>query len=337
MVTRAKTGSESGAHGNGDSAATLFQTPPPLKPGDRVALFSPSSHTGGQPPEFQEKALAQLRDWDLRPDPIAEPQPRHLYLAGTDAERAHAFQTLYCDPEIKALFATRGGYGAARMLPLLDSRRIASAAPKAVVGMSDVAALLSYLHRVAGIATYHGPCLAAPLHMESPHQEENLESLHQALFHPEKQTGYPCGLLHLPQTTDAHVSGPLVGGCLSVLAAAMGTPWAPQTKGAILFLEDVDEKPYRIDRYLTQFRQAGAMEGVKAVVFGDLKNCEGHPPGLLAQMLRDIFQDAPYPVATGLQAGHGELNLTLPLGRDARLDFEGTDYPGGPATLYIGI
>ncbi|MDH5750991.1 MAG: LD-carboxypeptidase [Deltaproteobacteria bacterium] len=304
---------------DGPETEKQYRMPPPLCRGDRVAIFSPSSHSGKNPAEYLSQARELLTDWGLVPEPLEDPERRHLYLAGTDAERAETFQRLYMDPGIKALFAARGGYGAARMIPLLDGDKLAAAPPCWVVGMSDVTALFAYLGRL-GTGTMHGPCLAAPAHNESPHKEENQEFLRQALFDPQMREEHTCGLLHRPPGTPDTLRGPLVGGCLSVLASGMGTPWELESRGAVMLLEDVDEAPYRIDRYITQLRQAGAFQGVAAVVFGHLKNCDGSPPGLLAQVLRDLFSGAPFPVLTGLQAGHGEINRALPLGREVELD-----------------
>ena len=323
---------------------------PALKAGDRVALFSPSSHQGRNPPDSLPRAREILARWGLRPDELT-PERRHLYLAGTDAERAEEFQRLYLDPDVRALFCARGGYGAARILPLLDRARIAAAPPKAVVGFSDVTSLFVWLHWAAGIAVVHGPCLAAPSALSSPEAEGNLEALRRVLFDPRGWPGHPVRLIHRPDPAPAGSGGTavrgstavrggtavndgaepgeegarvgrLVGGCLAVLATTLGTPWAVETRGAILFLEDTDEAPYRVDRMLTHLRAAGRFDGLRALVFGHLQRCDGDPPGLLEEMLRDLFRDAPFPVALGLPAGHGDRNLPLPLGRLARLDFE---------------
>jgi muramoyltetrapeptide carboxypeptidase len=295
---------------------------PALRPGDRVALFSPSSHQGQGPADALARARAVLAGWGLRPDELT-PERRHLYLAGTDAERAGEFQRLYLDRRVKALFCTRGGYGSARILPLLDRARIAAAPPKPVAGFSDVTALFAWLHWAAGVAAVHGPCLAAPGALAGPGAGTGVEALRRILFDPHARLAYPARLMHRPGAARAgSVTGRLVGGCLSVLATTLGTPWALDTRGAILFLEDTDEAPYRIDRMLTHLRQAGRLDSVRAVVFGHLRRCDSDPPGLLEQALRDVFRDAPYPVASGLPAGHGEPNLPLLLGRTARLDFE---------------
>jgi muramoyltetrapeptide carboxypeptidase len=289
-------------------------------------LVSPSSHLGRTPPDSVAWAHALLTQWGLRPDdPV--PERRHLYLAGTDAERAEEFQRLYLDPEVKALFCTRGGYGASRMLPLLDRKRIARAAPKPVVGFSDVTALFAWLQWNTGACVVHGPCLAGPSALQGPEAERSVEALRRILFDRNARPGYPVRLIHRPAASgsampQASVSGRLTGGCLSVLVTSLGTPWAIDTRDAILFLEDTDEAPYRIDRMLTHLRGAGRLDRVRAVVFGHLRRCDSDPPGLLEKVLLDVFHDAPFPVAIGLPAGHGEPNLPLVFGQLARFDFE---------------
>lgn len=317
-------------------APAPYRTWPALRGGDRVALFAPSSHQGKAPTDFLARARDILTGWGLRPDELGT-ERRHLYLAGTDAERAAEFQRLYLDPEVKALFCTRGGYGSARILPLLDAARIAAAPPKPVVGFSDITALFAWLHWCAGVTTVHGPGLAAPSALSAPGAEHSVEALRRVLFDPQPPPAYPAQAIHRSgKAESASVTGRLVGGCLSVLVTTLGTPWALDTRGAILFLEDTDEAPYRIDRMLTHLRQAGRLDAVCAVVFGHMRRCDGDPPGLLDQVLRDVFRDAPFPVATGLPAGHGEPNLPLFLGRIARLEFEaGSPDSRAPARLQM--
>ncbi|HEX7927041.1 MAG TPA: LD-carboxypeptidase [bacterium] len=291
--------------------------PAPLQRGDRVALISPSSHQGRYPPEYVEDAKKVLTGWGLRvaEEPMAE---KYMYLAGTDAERALQFERHYTDPQIKALFCTRGGWGAARMLPLLQPTAIAAAEPKWVVGFSDVTSLFAYLRAQAGVSVLHGPCLAAPSAITSPCRAENLEALHQALFDPAARPLYAGGWLHRPAGSAA-MTGRLVGGCLSVVVTALGTPWQVDMRDAILFLEDTGEAPYRIDRMLTHLRTAGMFTHLRGIVFGHLQKCDGDPPGLLQDVLRDLFRDAPFPVATGFPCGHGDVNLPLELGAEYQL------------------
>jgi len=345
--------------------ATTQETSLPLQPyrgwpalqlGDRVALFSPSSHQGKTPADSLPRARDILLRWGLRPDELT-PERRHLYLAGTDRERADEFERLYLDPAVRALFCTRGGYGSARILPLLDRARIAAAPPKAVIGFSDVTALFTWLHWAAGISVVHGPCLAAPGALSSPQAESNLEALRLMLFDPEPRLGYAVRLIHWPQAVPsedaatsgwsatgatagaaeaAAVVGRLVGGNLAVLVTSLGTPWALDSRGAILFLEDTGEAPYRVDRMLTHLRAAGRFDGLRAIVFGHMQRCDGDPPGLLEEMLRDLFRDAPFPVALDLPAGHGDPNMPLPLGRLARLEFD-TRAPLGTAQAHLQV
>jgi muramoyltetrapeptide carboxypeptidase len=149
-------------------------------------------------------------------------------------------------------------------------------------------------------------------------------------FDADPRPAYAARLIHRPPNSAAAddmgaigVTGRLAGGSLSLSVTTLGTPWALDTRGAILFLEDTDEAPYRIDRMLTHLRTAGRFEGVRAVVFGHLRRCDSDPPGLLEQAIRDVFRDAAFPVAMGLPVGHGEPNLPLILGRMARLSYEG--------------
>jgi muramoyltetrapeptide carboxypeptidase len=280
-----------------------------------VALISPSSHQGRYPPEYLSDAVTVLQGWGLRIEPEPEPElARHLYLAGTDVERARQFERLYADPEVKALFCTRGGYGAARMLPLLHAPAIAAAAPKWVVGFSDVTALFAYLQTVSGAVALHAPCLAAPGAIASPRRRENLDALWRALFEPQYRCDYPMNWLWRSAGGAGGATGRLVGGCLAVLVTTLGTPWEVDTRDAIVFLEDTDEAPYRIDRTITHLRTAGKLEHIRGLVFGHLQRCDGDPPGLLGEVLADLFREAPYPVATGLPCGHGDLNLPLELG-----------------------
>jgi muramoyltetrapeptide carboxypeptidase len=200
------------------------------------------------------------------------------------------------------------------MLPLLNGETLAAAPPKWVVGFSDVTALFAYLQRVAGVAALHGPCLAAPGAISSPRRAENLAALRRALFERELRADYPMEWVWRPGGGAGGAGGRLVGGCLAVLVTTLGTPWELDTRDAILFLEDTDEAPYRIDRMITHLRTAGKFEGLRGIAFGHLQRCDGDPPGLLLEVLRDLFRDAPFPVAKGLPCGHGDLNLPLELG-----------------------
>ncbi len=315
--------------------AQALRLPPALQVNDEVALFSPSSHTPGKHPAIPAGVLETLQEWGLRVR-VPKPPKRHLYLAGNDAWRAQEFTEYYMDPSIKALFATRGGYGTARMLPWLNPSQLAKAAPKAVVGMSDVTALFCWLKSQLQVGALHGPCLCSPTTMQSAHYQKDLASLHARLFFPERQHTLPAKVLHWPSRKitntprtgvqngqhSTKIYGTLTGGCLTVLASLSGCAWALKARGSILLLEDVGERPYRLDRCLTQLRQSGALEGVCAVVFGWFSGCaEPQSPALLQEMWRDVLADAPFAVAQHAALGHGTPNCTVPLGRPATLEF----------------
>jgi muramoyltetrapeptide carboxypeptidase len=208
------------------------------------------------------------------------------------------------------------------MLPLLHSTAIAAAIPKWVVGFSDVTSLFAYLSAQAGVSVLHGPCLAAPSAITSPRKADNVNALHEALFDPDSRPRYAGKWIH-PTSNGAPITGRLVGGCLSVVVTSLGTPWQVDMRDAILFLEDTGEAPYRIDRMITHLRTAGMLTHLRGIVFGHLHKCDSDPPGLLQDVLLDLFRDAPFPVVTGVPCGHGDLNLPLELGAEYELVAEG--------------
>ena len=233
------------------------------------------------------------------------------YLAGTDRERIADLHAMFRDPEIKAIIGARGGYGSGRLLPLFDPLA-AREHPKILVGHSDLTFWLNDLVQRAHLVTFHGPMVAG-LH-QNPEAAGRLLALLSGdtvgWHEPGKWVVQP-----------GMAEGVLVGGCLSVVVSMLGTPYAVETRGRLLFLEDVNEKPYRIDRMLTHMRQAGALDGVAGVVFGEMDGCVASPDERVT--VRDViaaaFTDAAYPVAFGLSSGHGRGTLTVPLGVRARL------------------
>lgn len=304
---------------------------PRLQPGDRVALFCPAAHLGREREALLADALGILRGWALDVLPVEGAERFHLYLAGADVQRAEEFQRLYTDPGIKGLFAARGGYGTMRMLPHLEAGPIAGATPKPVIGFSDITSLHLYLHRFAGISTFHGPCLAPSGGLTGPSREADLAAMHAALF---DGTIPPCsGLtaLNAAAASAGSVTGPLLGGSLTLVAASIGTPWQPGLRGALLLLEDVDEAPYRIDRMVTHLRTAGLLEGLAGIVLGQFTRCNAGRPELLQGTLADLFGDLPVPVVTGMPVGHEAPNRTLPLGAAVTLTCAGD----GTASLTV--
>jgi muramoyltetrapeptide carboxypeptidase len=245
---------------------------------------------------------------------------RRGFFAGSDRTRLADLQRMLDDPSVRAVFCARGGYGTQRIVPLVDFAALRSA-PKLVIGYSDATALLLPAMRVAGSAV-HGPMVADDIArgLSDASSARLLRLLGDPAYRFEDE---------LPVCVrPGRASGRLMGGCLSVLASTLGTGSAPDTRGAILFLEDVNEHAYRLDRLLLQLRQAGALDGVAGVVFGTLDTCAAHDGVSPLDVVREHFADSPYPVAFGLAAGHSARaanveNLALPFGVLVELDADG--------------
>jgi muramoyltetrapeptide carboxypeptidase len=263
-----------------------------------------------------EKGAAALRElgFEVRVgDGILD---RHRFAAGTVERRLAELHGLFADDAVAGIVCARGGAGAGWLLPRLDAALL-RAHPKVFVGYSDVTLLHLYLNR-QGLVTFHGPMVAGEVANGSYDRSSFLWAV---TGQGAPWASEPDELVSLRAGT---AQGVVRGGCLSLLAAAAGTPWALQTAGepTLLFLEDVDEKPYRIDRLLMQLRQSGALEGVVGIVFGDMKGCS--PALEMDYSLEDVLLEAlaglDVPIALGLSSGHTTHPfVTLPLGVQARL------------------
>ncbi|MCW5889626.1 MAG: LD-carboxypeptidase [bacterium] len=242
---------------------------------------------------------------------------RRGYLAGSDDDRRSDLQRMLDDEGIHAVFCARGGYGSQRVVPGLDLETLVRA-PKPVVGYSDATALLSALVE-AGVGAVHGPMISTDVARGL--LPRSLQHLHRLLTEPDYRWEMEAPVTIRPGTA----RGPLLGGCLSVLVTLLGTPWTPRFDGAVLFLEDVHEWPYRLDRLLTQLRQAGSFDRIAGVVFGSMAACRAQDGLDALAVARDAFTGAHFPVAFGLPAGHDPAesdveNLALPLGTLVELD-----------------
>jgi muramoyltetrapeptide carboxypeptidase len=290
----------------------LPRKPAPLRSGDRVALVAPS---GACDLERLARGIDLLASWGLRVDPISQPAGLR-YLAAGDAERAAQLRDAFLDPGVRAILAVRGGYGAAR---LYEHVEIASwgSDPKIFVGFSDVTVLLNRLVQEAGIVAYHGPMVAVDLPRLSSGARERFRRF---LF---GEAGWwDGGAREVWRTGTAE--GPLVGGCLSVLVTTLGTAYEIDTEGAVLFLEDVAEKPYRIDRMLNHLKHAGKLEAIRAVVFGPMLDCDGGEGSrILREIVLDVLSGVDVPVLYGIDAGHGTENVVLPFGCRVRVAADG--------------
>ena len=258
-----------------------MKKPKPLQKGDTIGIVSPA---GIVDPGELEKGVRELEGLGFRVLLGRNVLKANRYLAGSDQEKVEDLHAMFLNPEIRAIFCARGGSGTARFLPFLDPS-ILSENPKIFIGSSDLTSLLFYLVQKIGMVAFHGP-MVAPNLGQSP-SELTLQGI-RMLCHPEAFLN-PIRLDEVKCLRSGTAEGTLVGGCLSLLCSALGTPNEPDTDGAILFLEDVNEPPYRIDRMLTQMRLAGKLKGVRGVIFGKMINC--HPEKGENYILEDVLLD----------------------------------------------
>lgn len=285
-----------------------MRKPAALRAGDLIGVVAPGAAVEERAVQAGARVLEQA-GYRVR---IGESVlKRDGYLAGREADRLADLVGMFEDPEVRAIVAARGGYGSGRLLPLFDPA-VAQQHAKIFVGYSDLTFLLTQLVQRAALVAFHGPMLAD--------LDKNLDGAAALLgLLSGDRGGWNLSASKIIQPGTAE--GVIVGGCLSILVAALGTPYALDTAGRLLFLEDVNEKPYRIDRMLTQLRQAGKLDDVAGVIFGEMAGCVSAPDEKVSvcDVIRDAFAGARFPVVFGLSTGHGSGATTLPLGIRARL------------------
>lgn len=297
--------------------------PPRLRPGDTVGLVAPAGAVY-DPMDLQvaEETMAAL---GLRVRRGAHALDRRGYLGGTDAARAADLHAMFADPEVRAVVALRGGWGAARLLPLLDYDLIRRN-PKVLIGYSDITSLLLAVYARTGLVTFHGPVGISTWNAFS------VDYFRRLLFEGEAvRMANPADVgSGLVQTEDrVHTitpgiaRGPLAGGNLTVLTALLGTPYLPAWDGHILFLEDTGEQIYRIDRMLTQLRLAGVLARLAGFVFGKCSDCDagkGYGSLTFTEVLHDHVAPLGIPAWHGAMIGHIAKKFTVPVGAEAEVD-----------------
>ena len=300
--------------------------PPRLKPGDTVGLITPASFLDDA---GMQEAITRIEGLGLNVKPGRYVRSENGFLAGTDAERLGDLQAMFGDRGVQAVWCARGGYGSARLLPDLNFNLIRRN-PKILIGYSDITALLTAITRETGLVTYHGPVGSSTF---TPYTERYLRAAllegetWQSVVPPE-DSAEDRYIIHPGRAT-----GPLWGGNLSLLAALAGTDYAPPVEGSLLFIEEIGEKPYRIDRMLTQLRQAWPLGRAAGVVLGTFTDCAPDPGDRslsLRQTLTSQLDGLGIPVAYGLPIGHIKDMCTLPVGMMAEfdaLDFRITPQP----------
>lgn len=299
-----------------------------LRAGDTVMLVSPSGPTR---PERVARGIELLTSWGLTVVTAPNVFGRFGYLAGSDEERLADLNGALADPTVRAVACTRGGYGAQRIVDRIDLAAV-RADPKVVLGFSDITALQLTLWRGARLATVHGPGIAWS---DERTGERSAESLRRAVMstdpvvieaRPEEETG-PIRLAakatataKAAATATATATGTLLGGNLCLLAASVGTVDMPDLRGAILLLEEILEPPYKVDRMLVQLRRSGALDGISGVAIGQFTGCTDDWPRSIVEVLVEQLTPLGVPVLGGLPIGHGQDQLTVPLGVPATMD-----------------
>ena len=297
--------------------------PARLRPGDTIGLVCPSFATWE--PVEADVATESLAALGFKAKRGANLLSRRGYFAGTDEARAADLNAMFADPEVTAIHCLRGGWGAARVLPLLDWDTIA-AHPKALLGHSDITALLLALHARTGLVTFHGPVGASKWNpFNVGFMKRVLVDAEAVTFENVRETGENLTVVQnrVQTITPGVARGRLLGGNLTVLTAIVGSGFLPAWDGCVLFLEDVEEAPYRIDRMLTQLALAGVLKQARAVVFGTCQDCKpGESFGSLTitDVLADHIGPLGVPAWQGAMIGHVDRQFTLPVGIEAEVD-----------------
>ncbi len=288
--------------------------PKALKPGAKIAVLSLASSFN---PALLPLGLEALTTFGFTPvlseHVSAKARP---YFAGTPEERLQDLHAALADPEVGAIISTRGGYGSNYLLPGLDLALVAQH-PKPIFAYSDMTNLQNWLLDQTGLVSFHGPMVTADFAVTDGVDAPSFLAALSGLVY---EVGPAEGLRVLKS---GHAEGTLYGGCLSLLTAALGTLYAPQTEGKILFIEDVGAKPYQVDRMLRQMLLAGKFEGISGIVFGEMLDCvsPGADPGLLEEAIVGVLKDFAGPIGIGLRSGHvSRGNVTLAFGLKVSLD-----------------
>lgn len=292
--------------------------PKPLQKGDKVAIIAPASPSDKN---LIDKCIASLNELGLKVVIGESCLSEHGFLSGTDDIRANDINCMFADKNIKGIFALRGGYGCARLLDLIDFKLIKKN-PKIFIGYSDITALHIAINQKSKLITYHGPMISTELikgldeysadyYKKFIFEHEKIEDL----LNPEGNS--------LEIINNGIASGELIGGNLSLICSSLGTKYEINTKNKILFLEEVDEVPYKVDRMLTHLKQSGKLKEANGIILGAFTNCIA-PNNKKSLSLQEVFNDIILPLKkptiSNLACGHCLPTLTLPLGEKVLLD-----------------
>jgi muramoyltetrapeptide carboxypeptidase len=297
--------------------------PPRLRPGDTVGLVDPAFATW-EPVQIEivAESWAAL---GFKTKRGANLLSRRGYFAGDDKERAADLGAMFADPDVRAVHCVRGGWGCARLLPLIDWQAVA-AHPKVLLGYSDITALLLSIHARTGVVTFHGPVGASEWNpFNVGYMKRVLIDAETVTFENLRETGDNLTVVEnrVQTITPGVARGRLLGGNLTVLSAIIGSPYLPVWDDCILFVEDVEEAPYRIDRMFTQLHLSGILGKARAVIFGTCSECkpgEGFGSLTLTDVLNDHVKPLGVPAWQGAMIGHVPKQFTLPVGLEVEVD-----------------
>ena len=285
--------------------------PPPLQKGDLIGIAAPASPF--DPLEFK-KGVQTIEKIGFHVYFREDIFSKQRYLAGSDERRAEELNELFANPQIKAICFARGGYGTQRIIPLLN-RDLIQKNPKIVMGYSDITTLLIYLYERFSWVTFHGPVVAKG--MGDSFQERGKESLFRALTDPR-----PLGEIRSEEMNyikEGRGKGVLVGGCFSLILSNLKSSYELSFDEKILFLEDLNEPLYKIDRMLTQLRMSGKFSKVRGIIFGPLQGSDAKEKEI-CEVLLDVLKGIKVPVIYGFPSGHVENMVTIPFGVEVELD-----------------
>ncbi|AFZ57215.1 LD-carboxypeptidase [Anabaena cylindrica FACHB-243] len=296
------------------TSPNIIIKPPHLKIGDTVGLIAPAGIIEPKDIETAQQALSKL---GLKVITGAHILDRHGYLAGKDSDRAQDIHTMFADNSVKAIMAMRGGWGCNRILPLLNYPLIRKN-PKIIIGYSDITSLLLAINARSRLITFHGAVAT------STWNQFTIDYFKNILFDGEKliMQNTPTNEGKIAIINQGKARGKLIGGNLSILAAMVGSPYLPSWHKSILFLEDIGEDIYRIDRMLTQLKNAGILNQISGFIFGQCTNCQpgDEPSFTLIQILKHHIQPLGIPAWYGSMIGHIKDKFTVPIGLEVEID-----------------
>jgi muramoyltetrapeptide carboxypeptidase len=294
--------------------------PKKLNPGEKIGVISPASRPSDEQKLSTGIGYLEKKGFELVSG--THVLNNHGYLAGNDDERVDDLNRMFADPEIRAIICSRGGYGVPRILNKVDYDSIKEN-PKILVGYSDITALNLAVFAQTGLVTFFGPMVAVEF-------SAGIHEYTERKFFEIVTNSQDNKILQNPVDDKLHIiktgkaEGILIPGCLSVLHGVIGTPFMPDMSNAILVLEDIDEEPYRLDRYFASLRLSGILDTISGLIIGQLIDCESSDPTkpslTIEEVIQDYVGDLKIPVVTNFAYGHGPVKMTLPMGVKAKID-----------------